>query len=60
MFSRERGGQQLEPPAQTTAGAAVAAQQTNEMGLGDAEAGSELAGGVGRGEPEITEAVEVV
>ena len=55
-----RGSQQLEPPAQTTTGAAVAAQQTNEMGLGDAEAGGEVAGGVGRGEPEITEVVEAV
>ena len=30
------------------------------MGLRDAEAGGEVAGGVARGEPEITEAVETV
>ena len=38
-----RGGQKFNSLLQASAGAAVAAQQTNEMGLRDVEAGGEVA-----------------
>lgn len=54
------GEEGLEAAPEGFAGPSIAAEEADEVGLGDGEEVGEMAGFEGAGEPEVAETVEVV